>query len=154
MTVWDRLCLPNVHLMLIFLVEKFNQNDLTNNLNGLRRIWISFSIVVSILLDTSLPVCSADCQDAPWEQMHPGEVMNSWPCSFSCWWTVGKITFFIADGNTPKCDCVEGLWNVTSSRILHGDSLDAGVWFSTIPLHLLVSSSPQSSHPGYTDVEE
>lgn len=77
MTVWDRLCLPNVHLMLIFLVEKFNQNDLTNNLNGLRRIWISFSIVVSVLLDTSLPVCSAECQDAPWEQMHPGEVMNS-----------------------------------------------------------------------------
>lgn len=53
--------------MLIFLVQNFNQNDQTNNLNGIRRIYISFSIVVSGFLDTSPPVCSAECQDAPWE---------------------------------------------------------------------------------------
>lgn len=60
--------------------------------------------------------------------MHPGELWTHNPVPFLTgenWVSIFFGFFFIADGNIPKFDCVECLWNVTTSRILHGDSLDS-----------------------------
>lgn len=134
--------------MLIFLVQTFNQNDLTNNLNGLRKeICPYFSIVVSIFLDTSPPVCSAECQDAAWNICTQVGLWTHNRVPFLTGENWVSLLFFIAVGDIFKFDCVEGLWNVTTSTILHGGSLNTGAWFSKIPLHHVVSSSPQSSHP-------
>lgn len=148
--------------MLIFLVQKFNQNDLANNPNTLRRICISFSIVVSIFLDTAPPVCSAECQDALWDICTQVGLLTHNPAPFltgenwvsllffSETWMVGTSCFrwkhlqiWLYWGSLECFNIQNFAWS----------SLDAGVWFSTIPLHwgdfLLTSVFP--SWPGYTE---